>query len=112
MSTSDVSGDRALLEAAAKAMGWSCRPSAFYVGTYVVSRLEDVNMRWNPLNSDGDALRLAASLGIDFYWHADGLAVARLLPGDLCEEWFAKHNGDKPTAMRRAIVRAAASLPT
>ena len=94
--------DRELLELAAKACG-----------------LEDAKMRiefnqWNPLNDDGDALRLAVKLDIDFYMGA----------GDGPEAWAGyyvpgrenkKHacepvNDDSYAATRRAITRAAAEI--
>ena len=67
-----------------------------------------------PLTDDGDALRLAVKLRIDFY---EGV-------GDGPEAWagyylpaFTKqkfacepHNGDPYAATRRAIVRAAAEI--
>lgn len=55
---------------------------------------------WNPLEDDGDALRLAADLdlfGDPSYWH--WLAIARL-----------ENSVDKHANVRRAIVRAAAAI--
>ena len=94
--------ERELLELAAKACG-----------------LKEAKMRiefnqWNPLTDDGDALRLAVQLDIDFYMGA----------GDGPEAWAGyympgrenkKHacepvNGDPYAATRRAIVRAAAEI--
>jgi len=60
---------------------------------------------WNPLISDGDALRLAVKLGIGCYsirgasWADDNGKIYREL-----------HNGDPYAATRRAIVRAAAEI--
>jgi len=112
--------DRELLEMAAKAAGID--------GEYRTERLciagdwldvtaifYDGGMRWwNPLEDDGDALRLAVTLGIDFYMGA----------GDVPEAWAGyympgrenkKHacepvNGDPYAATRRAITRAAAEI--
>lgn len=95
--------DRELLEAAARAAGikvdW--RES---VGCYCYS-YSPYNIAWNPLDGDGDALRLAMDLGLvvdcsrpsagpPFYSHS-----------------FAQVDGTDPhAATRRAIVRAAAAM--
>lgn len=75
--------DRELLEKAAKALG---------------TELLLMGSRWNPLEDDGDALRLAVTLGI--------LQTATLHE--------AMHNvpdwSDRYAATRRAIVRAAAAI--
>jgi hypothetical protein len=74
---------------------------------------------WNPLNDDGDALRLAFRLGmmVDLrykdgnsraynevtYW-PDGAIAGQTIQ-------LEKHKqGDSPSALRRAIVRAAAEI--
>jgi len=53
--------DRELLELAAKAAGYD----VVYESTYLTFFRQDVPGRpiWNPLNDDGDALRLAVKLG-------------------------------------------------
>ena len=100
--------DRELLELAAKAAGympnnnwaWSERAQAFRY------RLGGDWIEWNPLTDDGDALRLAVTLGfavkIDlragFSWVKK--SISRSEP----------HNGDPYAATRRAIVRAAAGI--
>ena len=65
---------------------------------------------WNPLKDDGDALRLAVKLAIDFkirngatWWDRKGSEGFVYW----CHE---PHNGDPLAATRRAIVRAAAEL--
>jgi hypothetical protein len=73
-----------LLELAAKAAG-----------------LEEAKLRiefnqWNPLEDDGDALRLAVKLGID-------IAKAQV-------DYWDKHSNDPYAATRRAITRAAAEI--
>lgn len=70
-------------------------------------------MPWNPLDDDGDAMRLAVRLNMT------------LIPNDGCNMAFAHcemisrgernqvyqaHNGDQCAALRRAIVRAAAEI--
>lgn len=78
----------------------------------------DPRQVWNPLLDDGDALRLAAKIGIDlmFYSHyksgkEDGLVASatdhNLISDSSMDE---PHNGDIYAATRRAIVRAAAAL--
>lgn len=102
--------DRELLEAAAKAAGLTITPMMFELG------------KWNPLEDDGDALRLAVKLGLAIL-HDDGSAV-RVgwfanqqcpITMDCAGPWFWKEwlrdNGDDPNAAtRRAIVRAAAAI--
>lgn len=67
----------------------------------------DCNYRWNPLDDDGDALRLAVNLelSIDFakwcntvYYGVDKFVQ---------EDW---HNKDPHAATRLAIVKAAAEI--
>jgi hypothetical protein len=89
--------DRELLEAAAKAVGYS------------VARLSDdgsalclvgMQQAWNPLTDDGDALRLAVSLNITV---TPGVAWVRGFG------WYGEPGSDL-AATRRAIVRAAAAI--
>lgn len=89
--------DQELLEKAAKAAnipckGW-CSPGARsdgWHGMYTGNDDDGAYQRWNPLNDDGDALRLAVRLNL-------GVSI--------------REEGDDPyAATRRAIVRAAASL--
>lgn len=93
-----MTDDRELLELAAKAAGIEL----------VWSSNEDQSPRdramwdtWNPLQDDGDALRLAVKrnvFGSPPFWHF--LALER----------FGRQEDDDCTAYRRAIVRAAAAL--
>jgi hypothetical protein len=95
--------DRELLQAAAKAAGYS------------VARLSDddsalclvgVQQAWNPLTDDGDALRLAVALDIRFWGSGvNGMPTAAGPNNVWCDE-----DGDKGAAARRAIVRAAAAM--
>ena len=92
--------DRELLEMAAKAIG-----------------LEEAKMRiefnqWNPLEDDGDALRLAVKLGLILGTYAHYVTVDLLSPNDRIETitvWHSQTN-DPYAATRRAIVRAAAEI--
>ena len=100
--------DRELLEAAAKAagiliyfddVGQCCqRVPGDQLSTYL----------WEPLEDDGDALRLAVKLGICFGPNFDeDMAVAFGREGrNICEPYGV----DPYAATRRAIVRAAAEI--
>jgi hypothetical protein len=93
--------DKELLELAAKAAGielkWISEKS--YIGS-------PVSAHWNPIDFDGDALRLAVKLMLDIYCHERGAHV----DGDR-REYHAEESGDDQyAATRRAIVRAAAEL--
>ena len=59
---------------------------------------------WNPLNDDGDALRLAVKLGISF--RRMGVKVIAIGHSQ-CDEYC---NDDANAATRQAIVRAAAAM--
>ena len=67
---------------------------------------------WNPLDDDGDALRLAVNLGIDVTYKAFGEdEVMVSASDDQFDGWFTEPYGDdKAAATRRAIVRAAAEM--
>jgi hypothetical protein len=103
--------DRDLLEAAAKAAGftrwfWEC-------GSLIVGEItaEDV---WNPLSDDGDALRLEVKLRITVTWSGSYVlsGFERTAPraARLIQEDIATHKGDEMAATRRAIVRTAAAI--
>jgi hypothetical protein len=109
--------DRELLERAAKAAGlvvtWDGDnppyPRAKEVGGFH-------NPVWNPLLDDGDALRLAVKLRISVQQEADAWKMQASTNcgqyGDGAPEWAEEIHGSDPcAATRRAIVRAAASLP-
>lgn len=97
--------DKELLELAAKAAGiyieFDDDDTAYLGNDYVT--------KWNPLEDDGDALRLAVKLEISINpwagktvcWHEDAKIVNH-----------EKHecNDDEYAATRRAIVRAAAEI--
>jgi hypothetical protein len=95
--------DRELLELAAKA-----------AGDIVDGPIGSV---WNPLNDDGDALRLAVKLHLDInaYPCTDEVAATQHKHGKYCEgiinRCFERFASDDPyAATRRAIVRAAAEI--
>jgi len=117
--------DRELLEMAAKAAGMGIKKARQaerdaggygHVGLWIV----DVSTCWNPLEDDGDALRLAVKLGLTLRrrthqdptthavviacaWTEDGVAIAH------CSESLILGQ-DQFKATRRAIVRAAAAI--
>ena len=95
--------DRELLELAAKAAGieiawkkWVIDPKARTLGGCCFA-LVGTYTYWNPLDDDGDALRLAVKL--------------QLLGGeDFCLVMAMHESGDPCAATRRAITRAAAEI--
>ena len=84
--------DRELLELAAKASG---ELTASWYGNDAY--FDGVLSRWNPLESDGDALRLAVKLGLFMR------AAVREIPRD-------EYDAEPYAATRRAITRAAAAI--
>jgi hypothetical protein len=102
--------DRELLELAAKAAGLEIT-TRFGDGFRARIGKHDNFEHWNPLTDDGDALRLAVSLGISIepFSSCDGSAASytATATGGIFEE---PHNGDPYAATRRAITRAAAAI--
>jgi hypothetical protein len=108
--------DCELLEAAAKAAGMDvgkaqhnvwfyCEHGGSGAGFYRVSG--NIYEYWNPLISDGDALRLAVALGMNV---EPGWAIVNTKDHPFGLD-FQEPNGDDPmAATRRAIVRAAAEI--
>lgn len=92
--------DRELLELAAKAAGYE-RNSAGPIGP----------CEWNPLEDDGDALRLAIKLGFDLSLPRSPNQVF-VQVGDRGQVPFVleRIDGNPISATRRAIVRAAAEI--
>jgi len=113
--------DRELLGLAAKAAGYPIHSDAKWVGAgggkpslYMGLR----GQKWNPLEDDGDALRLAVKLHLDicFYRGFEEVGVqgegTSDTPTSLGEpvEANEKFGDDTYAAARRAIVRAAAEI--
>lgn len=97
--------DRELLELAAKAAGYKYHSPAGYIV------VDGIPGNWNPLEDDGDALRLAVKLNMDICYEScpDGALVTVVGAWDGAPEpvqEIFERNG--PRAVRRAIVRAAA----
>ncbi len=102
-----MKSDRELLELAAKAAGYAiyfgdknCR-----AGKWKKSSGE-ARIFWNPLEDDGDALRLAVRLKMVIDTDYNGGSVAGNAGVDFCEP----EAGNPFSATRRAIVIAAAEI--
>jgi hypothetical protein len=105
--------DRELLELAAQAAGIPyVKPAPDYSGVYGLQAGSENPMQcrsWNPLQDDGDALRLAVKLGLvlspskvsAMAWQPN--AIER-------DSIWEPLNPDPYSATRRAIVRAAAEI--
>lgn len=115
-----MSTDRELLELAAKAVGYEVFPTGWTEKHLCLKTGEpdedgDVppHVLWNPLEWDGDALRLAVKLKIDFeHGHTFARAIwydEELSSTHVCEIGIAMHDDPLPPT-RRAIVRAAAAI--
>ena len=110
--------DRELLELAAKAAGLRLSEhQTSQEGAPLWLDREHANpvthsRDWNPLTDDGDALRLAVSLGIDLEWRADGRVAAyrHATSNGYCFTALESSREDRAAATRRAIVRAAAEI--
>lgn len=102
--------DRELLELAAKAAGYEVRPYMWHKGTQFehAGFCLDSDNEWNPLEDDGDALRLAVQLQLYILPNSNGCDV-RLPSGAQILEIHGQL-GDHLIATRRAIVRAAAAI--
>lgn len=105
--------DRELLEAAAKAAGYKVRWCRNGVEgeeceCYVFI---DTGDRWEPLDDDGDALRLAVRLGIGLGIDMQDEIVSAYAPNPNPAHFSEDaHDADPYAATRRAIVRAAAEI--
>lgn len=95
--------DQELLELAAKAVGYELTGDGYARKPIGNGHYE--NFLWNPLEDDGDAFRLAVRFGFDMMLYGD-------VKGIFNEgRQFAEMNIDDPySAVRRAIVRAAAEI--
>lgn len=96
--------DRELLEMAAKASGIKVEHDGKFAFPYGL---------WNPLNDDGDALRLAIDLGIEIDsdpFNKDVIVLFSLSPLSERKSWVEPHMDNPYASTRRAIVRAAAEI--
>ena len=108
--------DRELFEMAAKAIGIRIKLTKSKVeeGKLFCLRINGGETKpWNPLDHDGDALRLAVQLKIDVLRDFDRVIACY---GDDDHEFETEYFYEKPTptdpyaATRRAITRAAAEV--
>lgn len=102
--------DKELLELAAKAVGIETNKANDGNQTFCYDRRDGVYKHWDPLESDGDALRLAVDLGFL-------IEVCNEFRGTIIDchtndysSLREAHGNDKHAATRRAIVRAAAAI--
>ena len=116
--------DRELLELAAKAAGIPTIPCTCSDTRWPFKHDEEKSGKrghWNPLEDDGDALRLAVELRLVLHIWDDGelASAAKTLPdggdppsedGSLWSSADAHASGGLAAATRRAIVRAAAEI--
>ena len=112
--------DKTLLELAARASGYGlCIDNAGNRFTNFPDKTGWQTMvPWNPLTDDGDALRLAVKLMIDFYIGDDSGEAAyagyyKSDAGGLRQRFIIQRFAVGPSpyaATRRAIVRAAAAI--
>lgn len=98
--------DKELIELAAKAAGYKYSKS----GRYIV--VDGIPANWNPLEDDGDALRLAVKLELDIY---NSCISVRAIHRDRDMGASVICRGSNPkmdpfAATRRAIVSAAAEI--
>ena len=112
-----------LLKLAAKAAGIEFAPSIGFPHVYIDAGA-GLLKPWDPLTDDGDALRLAISLGIKvcpypiFTQEKHSVIASRrwFAPPEDDEntyvgvDLFERYQNDKYAATRRAIVRAAAEI--
>lgn len=94
--------DKTLLELAAKAAGIAAH--TFIDGSFLHILHGQIVARWNPLDDDGDALRLAVKLEMSIVFGANYVVV-----GDV-QMPTVNNSNDPYAATRRAIVRAAAEI--
>lgn len=104
--------DRELLELAAKAAGIplfnsGIKDSETAFTFWDISNHDPYEHKvWNPLNDDGDALRLAVKLEMDIWESWDYVEV---IHNDI-DFQIVEKDSDPYAATRRAIVRAAAEI--
>ena len=101
--------DRELLNLAAKAAGYKVHGSGKLFWIWKDSIVDWVD--WSPLSDDGDALRLAVTLGIELVFTRNKIGAGRHSPAS-CLTWANEDRKveDPYAATRRAIVRSAAEI--
>lgn len=114
--TRDDITDRELLELAAKAAGYVTKVESgiVFVRRYRIPKIDW--KEWNPLDDDGDALRLAVKLEMEIYHAFDDVLNVYVSypmargPTHRIAYVFEPHGKDPIAATRRAIVRAASKI--
>jgi hypothetical protein len=107
--------DRELLELAAKAAGIEAHDwlpgLGFAVDVPWKHGLSNVE-RWNPLNDDGDALRLAVKLRLTVHTYDEDNSPSSwgVSAGPMWVDECVPHDSDPYASTRRAIVCAAAAI--
>lgn len=96
--------DRELLERAAKVAGL---PECGWMGPAFMYVKNNTFTEWNPLEDDGDALRLAVKLEINVLPNMEATSARNPSYTKWCNEGA---RTDPYAATRRAIVRAAAEI--
>lgn len=106
-----MSSDRELLELAAKAAGIKIGPYPARAGGLWDESDPSSHKLWNPLQDDGDALRLAVKLWICIDIEGE-CVTASIYRGEGANCIYAQERcfSEISAATRRAIVRAAAEL--
>lgn len=101
--------DRELLEMAAKAAGIDYRHvhdnqhgQCLWDGNKLID--------WNPLTDDGDAMRLAVTLGLSVMFDRNSVKVSANDEGKCCSAFAMEPIDSSEGATRRAITRAAAFI--
>lgn len=98
--------DRELLELAARAAGLASIDFLAGDGFANVYDADGRHSAWNPLDDDGDALRLLVKLRLDISSEHDQVSVIEQREILACE----LYGSDANAATRRAITRAAAEI--
>lgn len=107
--------DHELLEKAAKAIGREIHHwSTILPGPMLADPVSgECSHYWNPLSEDGDALRLAVTLGLECYHTINGdewTAFVGYPSNGAIKYAFEGYGSDPMAATRRAVVRAAAAI--
>lgn len=105
--------DREMLELAAKAAGAEVTGMRGNLPVYGMP-VEDEDCctytRWDPLNDDGDALRLAILIPINIELDMAAVEANAVLTDISVNVLFSEFSDDPYAATRRAIVRCAAEI--
>jgi hypothetical protein len=104
--------DRELLELAAKAAGYTCDFLAWGSGVVNVYDAAGKHAVWNPLEDEGDALRLAVKLRLTVHTYDEDNSPSSwgVSAGPMWVDECVPHDSDPYASTRRAIVCAAAAI--